>query len=469
VLVEIGNDWFKIVHAVPQRGGVAFARAHLQRFETLDASVARGIADAFARLKMPRMPVVACLPRQMVNVRMLELPSTAPAEIADMVDLQVGKQTPYSKDEIVSDYRVVTSRRSGYSRVALAIVQRSVLAQRYHVLEEAGLDVGAMSVSSEGVLAWFRAAVPGDGVAAVLDVDSFYADLSVVGDGELLFTRSILVGANQLFADPARWREKLAEEVRQSFQIFEGEMPGVRAAKLVVTGAGVRVDGLAEHLGRQLGLPAGAVDSLACLAQTPSQPDRPEGESRAVSMTALAGIALAPDALQLNLVPDSVRLRKGLELKARSLAWLGILIMAALLSASLLANLRVFLLRERLREVGEQARRSAPAAEQVLNMGRMVEMVEERRDPRAAAVSLLQDVGGRIPQNVLLDSLDMSLEKSQVALGGTAAQRRDISQLIKNLEGSPLLENVHEGGSTTMDSKTRKYRFQIVCALQKGT
>jgi Tfp pilus assembly PilM family ATPase/Tfp pilus assembly protein PilN len=467
IIVEIGNDWLKLVHAVPHRGGVALARVCLQKLESGDVLSPQVVADAVARLKLPRMPVIACLPRQAVNIRTLELPSTDPAEIADMVDLQVGKQTPYSKDEIVSDYRLVASRREGYSRVVLAIVQRSVLRQRYHLLEEAGLDVKSMSVSSEGVLNWVRGAGPSSGVAAVLDLDSYYADFSVVGDGELLFTRSILVGANDLLADYPRWREKIAEEVRRSFEIFDGEMPGVAVERVVVTGAGPRVDGLPAYLGERLGMPAEGSDSLACIARLPEEPDVRSGAYRPVSLTALVGIALAPGALQFNLVPDSLRLRKGLELKARYLAGFGILVMAALLSASLLANLRIFLLRDRLRQVQDELRDTGPAAAQVADMQKLVRLVAERQDPRLAAVSLLQEVHRRVPPNLLLDSLEISMSKNQIALGGTAGQRRDISQLIKNLEASEILKDVHEGGSTAMDSKTRKYRFQIVCALER--
>ena len=40
-------------------------------------------------------------------------------------------------------------------QVMLAIVQRSALRQRFSILEEAGLEVDGMSISSEGVLNWF--------------------------------------------------------------------------------------------------------------------------------------------------------------------------------------------------------------------------------------------------------------------------------------------------------------------------
>ena len=148
VIVEIGNDWLKMMQSAPSRGGVAVSKLCVENFGSSGADLAKLISRSIKQYKFSRMPVIACLPRQAVNLRMLELPSTDPHEIADMVDLQVGKQTPYSKDEIVSDYKILGSGRSGYSRVMLVIVQRGVLRQRFSVLEEAGVEVQRMSVSS---------------------------------------------------------------------------------------------------------------------------------------------------------------------------------------------------------------------------------------------------------------------------------------------------------------------------------
>ena len=56
-------------------------------------------------------------------------------EIADMVDLQIGKQTPYSRGEIVSGYRILGSIRDGYTQVMLAIAQRGIVAHLHRGIE----------------------------------------------------------------------------------------------------------------------------------------------------------------------------------------------------------------------------------------------------------------------------------------------------------------------------------------------
>ena len=201
VIVEIGSDWLKIAQTEPLKDGLAISRIHLEKFDSLGSGLSRVIAGAFAEQKFDKMPVIACVPRQMVNIRMMELPSTDPDEVVSMAEIQTAKQTPYSRDEIVCDCRITKGSRAGYTKVMMAIVQNSVVRERFHVLEEAGIEVERMSVTTEGILSWHaRSQVPESEGSAVmlLDVDSFYAEFMVIGAGGLIFTRSILTGSNQL-------------------------------------------------------------------------------------------------------------------------------------------------------------------------------------------------------------------------------------------------------------------------------
>ena len=178
VFVETGSNWFKIIEAEQLAKGLCVSKICLERFEDIGSGLSQSIAAAFKKHKFSNIPVISCVPRQMVNIRMLELPSMDPDEISDMVGFQAGKQTPYSKDEVAFDYKMLESDRDGYTRVLLAIVQRSVLRQRYSLLEEAGIEVARMSVSSEGVLNWYEQAAKGEqqapGASVLVDIDSTY-------------------------------------------------------------------------------------------------------------------------------------------------------------------------------------------------------------------------------------------------------------------------------------------------------
>lgn len=469
VIVEIGSDWLKMAQVEPQRDGVSISKMHLEKFDGLGGKLSQSLSKASRKLKFAGSPVIVCLPRQMVNIRMLELPSTEPDEVRDMVDLQAGKQTPYSKEEIVSDYRIIGSGREGYTKVMLAIVQRSIVRQRFHILEEAGIEAERMTVSSEGLMNWYRHAVSdeGSGAAALLDIDSFYSDFMVIADGGPVFTRSILVGANQLLGEYEKWKEKFIREVKRSLEICQGESPGLSIAKLFITGAGLNIKDLGSYLGGQLEIAVEERDCLRNVKKLPKKPSVRDAAYHAVSLTPLVGIALAPDNLEFNLTPDSVKLRKGLVTKARSLTVLGMLVMTALISVSMYTTLKLYFEKNRLDSLSREIRETDPAVRKVEKMREIIRAVDNHRNPKFAAINLLAEIPPLVPHDVYFDVINFDAEKEEIRLEGSSVSRGEISRLIKSLERSSLFRDVKQEGDTTMDPKSKRYRFLVVCALEK--
>jgi len=468
VAVEIGSDWLKVVQASPAKDGVSVSGLHLRKLDS-SVSPSEAVATAFKRQKLPTQGVIACLPRQMVNVRMLELPSTDRAEIADMVDLQSGKQTPYSREEIVSDYRIIGSERQGYTRVMLAIVQRSVLRERYFVLEEAGLEVARMCISTEGIFNWYEQTLADDGAALVLDVDSFYSDVLMVYGGAVVFTKSVLQGADQLLNEYEKHKEKFAREVRRSLEICRGELPGLNPNRLVVSGAGPRIDGLADYLGEQLGLAAEVKDCMQAVTSLPDEPSLSEPAYRPVSLTALVGVSLNPEGLAFNLVPDSVRMRKTLVEKARNLTLLAMLVMAVMTSLSVVATLRFFFKKSRLDSLRHELALSGPRAKKVERMREIIKLAKQRQDTRFAAIRLFSEIHRLVPEDVYFDAVSIDTDRGQITLGGSGGGQKEIREFVRELEQSPLFDSAKEEGRTSRDPTTGRWRFQVACSLETET
>jgi Tfp pilus assembly PilM family ATPase len=461
IAVEVGSEWLKLVQTSSGRRGPYISGVHLHRLEGGDESLPAAVATAIKELKLPRLPVVACLPRQMVNIRFLDLPSTNPREIADMVDLQIGKQTPYSRDEIVFHYRPVGSAREGYARVMLVIVQRMMAQQRFHVLEEAGLRVEKMSVSSEGLLNWFRlsqaAAVTDGETVVLLDVDSNYTDLAVVAGGELAFSRSILIGAGQLLGEPGRWMEKLLGEIQHSLDTYRSELPGQKISRLCVTGAGPAVPDLSRRLEETFDFGVTNVDALAGAEMRKPVPALQDPAYRSVSITPLVGVALAPQALTLDLTPDAAKARKNLEEDAKRLTVLGIQVMLILMLLSLLvagAYSRKSALLDDLRRVAQETGRTADS---VVRMREKSRLVRDRLDPRRAPVAMLQELQRLLPETAHFTSIQM--KENQIVVRGTAESVSDVLRFVNALEGSELFENVK--------STSERRDFTITCAWEK--
>ncbi len=467
LVVEIGSDQVKLVEARPARGGGELSKIYVRRFERLDSTVVRDLAADFKKLRVGNGPVIGCLPRQALNVRILEVPSTDSDEIADMIELQIGKQTPYPRDEIVAAHRTLGAGREGYTRILLILVQKSLMNQRFRLLEEAGLEVTGMSVSSEGIINWCRLFEKPDKsgqATALLDIDASCSELAVMSGGYLVFTKSILVGASQLREDSVKWREKLFQEVTQALEAYDSDRHGGGTpARMIVTGAGADAEDLQETLAKRSGIAAEGAKSLRSTTKGRGLPNLDEGDYADASLTAVVGMALAPKKLEFNLVPEPVEMRRNLVAKARGLTRTGILLM---LAASLASVISADALQKRVKYVSELRGEYVTAesdAREVRRKRAMAKRVVAIFDNTRAPVAVLKEMNMLTPRYVWWNQLTIEEMGRRVVLKGFATSIGYVNQLRESLRSSKIMpprENAIDPG--TLDPRTRDVKFHIV-------
>jgi Tfp pilus assembly PilM family ATPase len=467
VLVEIGSEWLKIAQFEKTGSGLILSKLHLEKFESVGADLTQMIEDAYKKHKFAKIPVIGCLPRKVVNIRMVDLPSSEVSEIEDMVELQVRKLTPYSKAEILSDYVIMGATRAGYAQIMLVIVQRAILRQRYAAIEAAGLKIEKMSLSSEGLLNWGRLNDGGGhGASILLDIGASNSELAVISEKKLAFTRGIMMGANALKKDFDGNKEQFVREINRSVEMLHSESGGVLPERLILTGAGV--DSLEEYLNSNLDLPVTVIDGLTFIKKRPATPDLTTDEYSNVSLTALAGAALAPDALQFNLVPDVVRMRKDMVVSAKRFSIFVMMVMTVLVTFSMFSIIKISLIKKRHQLLQEKYEATLSATESVEEMRDLIKIVNDRENPRYALITIVNHLHDLAKGDLNFHAADLDMETKKIILGGTAGQSRDIRTLVNALEQSQYFESVKETGATVMDRRTGRYKFELVCMLEKA-
>jgi Tfp pilus assembly PilM family ATPase len=463
--IEAGGEWLKI--ALIEGAGTAptITRLHLSRVEDGLDGLSGVFPAAWKGFKAGKEPVIACLPRQLVTVRMIDLPSEDPAEIDDMVDLQVGKQTPYSRDEIVYDYKFLGSARPGYATVMLAIVQRSVVRQVYYAFEEAGLEVERVTVSTEAVANWSTKGRKAAGCTALLDVDSYFSDFMVIQDGAIVFSRSILAGADHLGDEHSVAR--LVKEVRNSLEVFRSEHSGGAVSGISISGVAGALPAVFEGL-KSAGLKCSLVDAVKDLKRPPKTDSAASAGMKQVSMSALVGMSIAPGMLEFNLVPDSIAVRRNLMKKAYGLTGMGGLVMAVLVSLSLFASIRGFTRWDKLRRIKRDLAQTGMRADEVARMMDVVRQVRERKDPGRSTLGILLDLRKALEATgdlIKITTIDADAANGTFTFGGMADSTKDIRDLVKELEQGSRFKNVRESG-TTSERAVKKYKFQVSGQLE---
>lgn len=457
VAVEIGNDWLKILEARPSgKGNFAF-RSSFTKLAQISGPVSAALAKAFREMGLKKSEVIIFMPRHLVTVRILDFPSVNPKEIGEMVSFQVGKQTPYSKEEIVSAHKIVGSEKEGYTKVILVIAKSSIVKERLEVLRNIGIQPRLVGLSTEGVCSWFNSVyTPGpgsDGNAAVivLDIDSNYSDFIVMRRQRPVFTRSILIGVNHLLLDPAAWKDKFIEELVHSLQLYRDEEKEAKVSKLFLTGSSRQIEALDSCVSSKLDLPVEIIG-------------RQEG---VFSVSALLGGIASRQGLEIDLSGAELRIQRMFEEKRRQLTLSGALagFIVTLLSIMILMN--VYNKRAYLSELKNNISGIEAEAKDAERARAASGLIAKRLDTRGSSIDILKQVCKLLPAQVYLSSLDID-EADKIILKGRGQAMSDVFNLVTIFEKSRLFKNVKNTYTATKkEDNTEFAEFEITANIQR--
>lgn len=466
VIIEIGGDWLKILQTEGGRAGMTLSKMYLDRFAN-PSMLPEIFVSAYRQHGFARIPVIISMPRQMTNIRMLELPSSDPDEIHDMVELQVGKQTPYSKEEIVYDYRILGGRE-GYTRVMLAIVQSVMVRETFAALEDAQIDVERVSVSTEGMLSLHSHFARGDmglpGNIVLLDVDSGHSDFIVMAAGHLVFSRSISMGAKQLFEDDPSLFKKFVSEVKRSLETCQSEIAGLDPARILVTGAGAQVPDLLAQIQQQVGVETEALDEIRCVKKMVATTSLDKPPYHTVSIAPLLGMGLAPDRLDFDLTPDWVKIRRRLVGKARSVTAMGVMLMGALFSLSLYTTLKLSIRETRFATIKEYLQKTHDDVDETQRHRDILEEISKRCAMKSLPIQVMDELHAFTSEKLYLSSLDVDIDKGTLSLAGVADSWEDVSRLYDSMKQSKLFTKIKQDKRL----ENKRYQFTIECSVETG-
>ncbi|MBI4365963.1 MAG: pilus assembly protein PilM [Deltaproteobacteria bacterium] len=460
VVVEIGTDLIKILrqrdaHPVINMVKIADCKQPLE--EELPALLhAMGIA---------RQPVTTYLPRKLVTMRFLEIPSTDEDEIAEMMRLQGIKQTPYSPEEVAMAHAVVGSRHEGMSDVVLAFCQRKFVEERVELLGRSGLSVERVAVSTEGVINWYLRNAPAtdstaaDDLIALIDQDLSFSDVVFCRDGRFVYSKGILSGGHQLVMEPEQGIERFCQEVKLAID-FTMDEAKLAAPKQVILLASLEADAtLRTALEARLGIPVTVRDP----SQTIDIPS--ENLVKGGSVAGLVGFRQDKADLLFELMPEDMKLRRALEKRGVQMMTTALLAIGLLAAIGFLIAGNFYKKKEYARTLAEEITKTQEYATSIEEKLARTRLIEKVKNPQTSVLNYLKQAADTLTSGVYFNSIDFSAD-SQIVLKGNAAQMADVFAFAKALEELKLFKGVKsERVSKKKDGDQTIAEFEIKCLL----
>lgn len=177
--------------------------------EALDEGARNKVSEFLDRHRMREARVVACLPREAVLVRFLDLPAEAEPRLTQVVGYQISVLHPFQDAQVLWDCAVV-AREQNQIQVMVVLAEKSRLDWHRQVLANLGLRVNSLTLVAASLTALMKAQLP----ETVLVVRGRTEGVELIG-----FNRGNLVATRDIPVEPSA----------SAVERFERELHSVRA------------------------------------------------------------------------------------------------------------------------------------------------------------------------------------------------------------------------------------------------
>jgi len=458
-VIEVDKDYLKYASAEISKKGIVITRLLTHPVSDLsDEELATLLSNLIIKYNIALDETCFIIPRDKVMLRFIRLPAIAEEEIKNMVSFEITKQSPYSEEEVVSDYIVAPAEEEGYSDVMLAIAHKSQSTKIDSLLDHIGKKANRINLSSEALVSWLGYYTGQEGEdkgLGLLDIDTKKTELIITSNGRLDFSRIISVGAEGILRntqDPPA-KSRLVDEVRRSLDHYLKEQhkePGF-ISEFIVTGADPVLKDVSRLLQNELRIQSREVNIFSTL--TLSEDALTEGEiSKVVSMCgACGGLFLSKG---INLVSEEVRGKERLRMKVKGVvgALIFCVLCLGLLSSALL--LKLHQKRSLLASMKSMLGQLEPMTEVTEEKMERLDLVKNRFSEGTSSLDVILNLYKIIPGNVSLIDFDYDEDNHLLRFRGTALKMSDVFKLATLLESSGRFSKVETRSVNKRRTKT---------------
>ncbi|MFC1666927.1 pilus assembly protein PilM [Candidatus Omnitrophota bacterium] len=471
--IDFSSDYLKLAHLKSSRIKKEIVNILSHNISGLtDDDISKIAADSFERLKVKNPVVLNIIPSHMVITKNIEIPSTDPQEIREIINLQASRYTPYSREEIIVDYIEIDTYKHSYTKILLVIVTRDVVRRQYNILERAGIRLENVVLAPESI-AWFipnalkleTEASP----VSIAHIDRDFSDFIVVFRNKPVFIRSIPVGAQYLVGGSQSYQLKFVEELTSSFEGYQGEDIGNAPTKLILTGAVEELENLGSSLTDALHLPTNVEPYFKNLINLKKSVKIPPVAKELSFLNVVASL-LSWKELKVNLIPEEIKVKKSLEDKGRDLIKTGIFVLTIFVLIFSILIGKVYFKNTYLKGLNTEYQSLSQGAQELEADFEKVNLIKSYLSNRGHSLEVLSELYNVAPWDLELNDIRFDNDSGKFSIKGTAEAMSTVFSFVDNMEKAKYFEDVKTKYTTKRKDGARDVTdFEINCLLNKRT
>lgn len=478
--VDLSGGHLRLVRGQMTNGGCTVEDAVFKKLTHVsDADLLKEVLEYFKAAHVFPREVLCVVPSKLFISKNVEIPSTEKEEIAKIIDLQAGRFTPYSRDEIVIDFLCMETPNQHYTSVLLIIVNRALVDRYCRIFEDLGISV-KIGIAAESMARVYRNwLVPSDQlpkgtVLGGICIAEDASDLIITDRNQIIFVRSISVGFEHFQAGKEPAAAEFIRELNQSLAAYHEQGVGSPIISLALTGLWEESEWLSREIlqgcpllqkfGTQI-QPKKFEDQFEVAASFSAK----ESSAKPAAFFDLAAAIEKSKEIQIDLIPKEIKLKRRFRDESREITTLGIMLMTIMFVLSFFLYTKIYFKNVRMQkmtEAGKESFEEARMLERVSTKNRVVRKIIKNRGKGLSAFNQATEFLG---ESTYLSHLDYDLE-GYLNLGGTTESMSQVFALVNRLEASNYYVNVK-----AMETKSRREGtkdvadFEIRCVLPESS
>jgi Tfp pilus assembly PilM family ATPase len=468
--VDFSSDNLKFVHAVISLNKMEIAGILTRNTSGLTSDdIANAVRATATEFKAKSPGVISVIPSHAVITKNIEIPSTDPREIKEIISLQAGRHTPYSRDEIIADYIEIGTYKNSYTKILLVIIARSAVKKHLEILDKAGLRLERVLLAAEGLVVFVTKALRlenSDPPVNILHIDENHTDFIIGFKSKPIFVRSIPIGTQHLLSERQTYEVKFAEEILRSLEAYQNEDIEKTPNLLILTGAIEQVRELEATLNNSMHL---TVKVLPYLKNAPIAPEAARAASliKQSSFLHIISALLSWDKLKVDLVPEEIKLRKSLEERGKELIKTGVLILTNFILVFFILVTGIYFKGLYLKKINDKYRTLNEEAKKLEGDFDRISRIKNYLASRGYSLEVLTELYNIVNPEIQLSDVRFD-EQGKFSLRGTAESMSAVFTFVEDLEKSKFFKEVKSKYTTKRKEGTKDVTDFEIAGFQEG-
>lgn len=409
--------------------------------------------------------LVLLIPRQLVTLHYVKLPSVIPEEIKEMARLQAAKQLPFDPHEIVLGYQTLRITQEGYSEIILIIAHQDIINRYLKILRKIKLEPEQVTVDSEGMVRWFSLQKePGeDSYVMVVDLDWNYARLDIISSGISVYSRAFVLNSDNI----DEYKRRLSDEITRSINAYQKENIGEQPNLIYWTGADEYLNSIDEEFMKEFPFGCRKIEENENMQFKEQKLKMAVREHGKVSFASLYGIVLSKQKQSFNLLPADIKEKKQKTVYQRELRKTAIFSFFILITifASLLFN--IYIRQVKIDRLNKQLSSLSKVVGGVEKMAKKLNYVKSQIYEPITSLDALTEIFRIASSDINIAFFSYDVDK-QVVLKGQAETLSAVFNFVNTVEDSKMFKDVQVRHSAKRKIKNNELAdFEIVCLFER--